>query len=212
MDKVFIAVPCYENIYPDTMKCIWDLGQREEQVELEFDFVRGYSVDNARNKCVHAARAAGARWILFVDNDMTFDPEFLDDLLEWDEPVVMGWYLHRGEDGPGERTNLCKTGQRSYIEQISEEEMMEARDEGYDLVEVKGGGLGFCLIDLSIFDRFGYPWFRFVEYGTGGCLSEDLYFSEQCAANGITVYADTRCYCGHIFRSRFGGNETAHLG
>lgn len=207
MEKVFIAVPTYENIYPDTMKCIWDLREATEGVELMFDFVRGYTVDNARNKCVHAAKAAGADRILFVDNDMTFDPEFLNYLLEHDEDVVMGYYLHRGGDEPGRKTNLCKTGQRSYIEQITVEEMEDAYQDDYDLVEVKGGGLGFCLIRLSIFDRFLYPWFRFCEWGTGGVLSEDLYFSEQCANNNIKVYADPRCFCGHIFRNAQGGRK-----
>lgn len=207
MEKVTIIVPTYENIYPDTMKCIWDLGRATHGAEVDFDFIRGYTVDNARNKCVHAAKAAGADRILFVDNDMTFEPMFLDYLLEHDEDVVMGYYLHRCGDGPGERTNLVKTGQRNYMEQVTASEMEAALEEGYDLVEVKGGGLGFALIRLSIFDRFLYPWFRFVEWGTGGVLSEDLYFSEQCANNGIAVYADPRCFCGHIFRTVQGGGN-----
>ena len=186
MEKVFIAVPTYENIYPDTMKCIWELGRHEGNAELMFDFVRGYSVDSARNRCVHKAKEAGADRILFVDNDVTFGPDFLGNLMEHDEDVVLGYYLHRGEDGRKGLTNLCKTGQHSYI-------------------EVKGGGLGFGLVRLSVFDRFLYPWFRFVEWGDGGVLSEDLYFSEQCANNGIKVYADPRCYCGHLFRETKGG-------
>lgn len=204
MEKVMIAVPTFENIYPDTMKCIWDLRDATEGAELSFEFVRGYTVDVARTECANLARERGADRLLFVDNDITFDPVFLNFLMEHDEDVVLGYYLHRGEDRPG-MTNLCKTGQRNYTEQVSADEMAEALADGYDLVEVKGGGLGFALIRTSVFDRFLYPWFRFIEWGTGGYLSEDLYFSEQCARCGIPVYADPRCYCGHMFREIKGG-------
>ncbi len=205
--KIMITVPCYENIFPDTMKCIWDLRDANPDVELCFEFVRGYSVDRARNLCVRKAIEAGADKILFVDNDMTFDASFLGNLIEDDLPVVMGYYDHRSwEDEPDKHlTNLCKTGQFHYKEQITTDEVDDAWGEGYDLVEIKGGGLGFCLIDLSIFRNFTNPWFKFVEYPDGQCLSEDLFFAEQCKRLGIKMYADTRCYCGHIFRKVHGG-------
>lgn len=211
MKKIVVIVPTFENIYPDTMKCIWDL-KKPGDYELDFDFVRGYSVDRARNMGVQRAMKLGGTHILFVDNDMTFDPDFLDKLAEHDQPVVMGYYDHRSWDPKDDRqrTNLCKLGQFNYLEQVTPEEVSEANKEGYDLIQVKGGGLGFALIDLQIFSEFKYPWFDFIEYVDGNVLSEDLYFSEQCKWLGIPIYADTRCYCGHIFRQRHGGNETVH--
>lgn len=206
--KVMITVPCYENIFPDTFKCIWKLGQQAQgQYEVDFDFVRGYTVDRARCNCVDRAMEEDATHLLFVDNDMIFEPDYLDLLLEHDLDVVMGYYRHRPSD-PNDtvmRTNLCKLGQQHYLEQITPEEMMAARGEGYELVQVKGGGLGFCLINMDVFARIKRPWFLFVNYWTGHALSEDLFFSEQCAEAGIDIYADTRCYCGHIFRETKGG-------
>lgn len=209
-----ITVPCYENIYPDTMKCIWGLAERlldtdsdYWEYELGFDYIRGYTVDKARCGAVEVARENDATHLLFVDNDMTFKPEYLEMLLEHDLDVVMGYYRHRPHDPDDklERTNLCKLGQQSYIEQITPAEMKEAADEGYDLVQVKGGGLGFALIKMSVFDRIKRPYFLFVNYWTGHALSEDLFFCEQCANAGIDIFADTRCYCGHIFREVVGG-------
>ena len=205
--KVMIAVPCYENIFPNTMKCIWDMGKEADGYEVDFDFVGGYTVDRARCECVETARRAGATHLLFVDNDMVFKPDFLNKLLEHDLDVVMGYYRHRPSDPNDtvERTNLCKLGQQHYLEQITPNEMMEALEEGYDLVQVKGGGLGFCLVNMEVFDKIKRPYFLFVNYWTGHALSEDLFFSEQCANAGIEIYADTRCYCGHIFRETKGG-------
>lgn len=206
--KVMVTVPCYENIYPDTMKCIWDLGkQADGYYEVDFDYVREYTIDRARNLCVHKAKQAGATHILFVDNDVTFKPEYLDYLVEHDLPVVMGYYNHRPSDPEDKlvRTNLCKMGQVNYIEQITPDEMHEALDEGYELVQTKGGGLGFTLVDMEVFKKLQYPYFLFVTYGDGQSLSEDLFFCEQCARAGIDIYADPRCYCGHMFREIKGG-------
>ena len=209
MKKVMVTVPCYENIYPDTMKCIWDLNKArcDGYYITDFDYVRGYTVDRARNLCVHKAKQAEATHILFVDNDVTFKPEYLDYLVEHDLPVVMGYYNHRPSDPEDTlvRTNLCKMGQVNYIEQITPDEMREALDEGYELVQTKGGGLGFTLVDMEVFRKLRYPYFLFVTYGDGQSLSEDLFFCEQCARAGIDVYADPRCYCGHMFREIKGG-------
>lgn len=218
--KIAILVPTAETIFPDTMKCIWDLHKNiedwkdgEKPYELEFDFVRGHSVDRGRNLCIHRAKQLGATHILFIDNDTTFQPHFLNYLVEHDEPVVLGYYDHRNwnPNDNKQRTNLCKLGQKDYLEQITPDEIKAAYEEGFDLIEVKGGGLGFALIDLKIFDGFLYPYFVFHEYGDGDVLSEDLYFSEQCKRVGIPIYADTRCYCGHIIRKRSGGYDTAHI-
>lgn len=209
MKKVMITVPCYENIYPDTMKCIWDLNKApgHSDYDLDFGFIRGYTIDRARNLCVHEAKKAKATHILFVDNDVTFDYEYLDNLLEHELPVVMGYYNHRPSDPEDKlvRTNLCKMGQVNYIEQITPDEMREALDEGYELVQTKGGGLGFTLVDMEVFRKLQYPYFLFVTYGDGQSLSEDLFFCEQCARAGIDIYADPRCYCGHMFREIKGG-------
>lgn len=215
-NKVLITVPCYENIYPDTFKSIWGLADKVMEYdtdyleyEVGFDFVRGYTVDRARNLCVHRAKQEGATHLLFVDNDVTFGGDYLEKLMEHDLPVVMGYYDHRPTDPSDKllRTNLCKMGQVSYIEQVTPEEIDEAREEGYDLIQVKGGGLGFTLIDMQVFEKLMYPYFLFVNYGDGQSLSEDLFFCEQCARAGIDIFADTRCYCGHMFREIRGGRN-----
>lgn len=217
MERIQIMVPSSGTIFPDTFKCIWDLEMyrlaSDGDYELNFDFSRMHTVDRSRNICVGKAMEAGADRLLFVDSDMTFDPEYLEMLLEHDEMFVMGYYDHRPGDpnaDPVERTNLCKLGQVNYTDQIKVEEMEKVLDEGYELVQVKGGGLGFALIDMSVFQRVGYPYFNFVEYADGSCLSEDLFFAERCKQAGIPIYADTRCYCGHIFRFRHGGHPTVH--
>ena len=47
MSRILIAVPTYENIYPDTFKSIYELEKGDN--EVDFDFFRGYDVANAHN-------------------------------------------------------------------------------------------------------------------------------------------------------------------
>ena len=45
--KILIAVPTYENIYPDVFKAIYDLDKGDNDVD--FQFFLGYTVAKARN-------------------------------------------------------------------------------------------------------------------------------------------------------------------
>ena len=51
--KILIAVPTFENIYPDTFKSIYDLNT--EGHEVLFEFVRGYDCATARNRIAQMA-------------------------------------------------------------------------------------------------------------------------------------------------------------
>ena len=79
-------------------------------------------------------------------------------------------------------------------------ELAAYRNNGENLVRVHGGGMGCILIRCSALRRMSYPYYKWVDYGNGGMLSEDLYFCEQCRMVGIKIYADTRVSCGHMFR------------
>ena len=61
MPKVLIAVPTFENIYPDTYKALWEMDKGGN--EVIFDFVRGYDCASARNNIVELARKYGAEYL-----------------------------------------------------------------------------------------------------------------------------------------------------
>ena len=46
--KIFIAIPTFETIYPDTFKSLWGLERAGHWVV--FDFIRGYDCAAARNR------------------------------------------------------------------------------------------------------------------------------------------------------------------
>ena len=199
MPRVLIAIPTFENIYPDTFKALWDMDKGGHDVG--FEFVRGYDCATARNNIVKRALDAGADYLMMVDNDVTVPRDALVNLMEHGVDVVMGYYAHRNKDNDSTtKTNVCKRGELNYTMQYTGGELAAYRNNGENLVRVHGGGMGCILIRCSALARMQYPYYKWVDYGNGGMLSEDLYFCEQCRMAGIKIYVDTRVSCGHMFR------------
>ena len=192
--RILIAVPTYENIYPDTFKSIWDM---EKPCETGFEFVRGYDCASARN---NIARLAGPYdYVFMVDNDMIIPRSALTLMLEGGEDVVLGYYAHREEPYDG-KTNVCRLGEYNYTNQYRGVELKSFAQNNVNRIQVHGGGLGCALIKTSVFDKIDYPYFDWINYDSGYVLSEDLFFAERCTKAGIPIWCDTRVECGHIFR------------
>lgn len=200
--KIFIAVPTYENIMPDTFKSIYGLDKCGHW--CVFDFVRGYSVEMARNLIAKQAKAEKADYVFMVDNDIRLPEDALKNLLENPVDVCLGFYLHRWHEGANNKTCLCRLGEFNYTDMYTVEQLRELREKGVTREQIHGGGLGCALIKTSVFEKIAYPWFKWTNYSDGGVLSEDLYFAEQCHKNNIPIYADPRVACAHLFR-RFEG-------
>ena len=201
MSKVLIAVPTFENIYPDTFKAIWEMDKGEH--EVIFDFVRGYDCASARNNIVQLAKGYQADYVLMVDNDVTPPKDALINLWSNGVDVCLGYYLHRNKtNDETPKTCLCKQGEINYTMQYTADELRTMESKGQYLIRIHGGGMGCALIRTSVFDRIAYPYFDWVNYNNAqhSLLSEDLYFCEQCKHANIKIFADTRVGCGHMFR------------
>lgn len=197
--KILIAVPTFENIYPDTFKSIYDLDPCGN--ELSFDFVRGYDCATARNNIARKAMDGNFEYVLMVDNDVVLPKDALKYLTEDLKPVTLGYYAHRNSKNQVDGTTcVCKLGEFNYTNRFSVEELTKLRELGTTKLPIHGGGMGCAFIKVSIFKSIDYPWFDWVNYKDFGLLSEDLYFCEMCKSKNIPIYTDTRCGCGHIFR------------
>lgn len=198
--KIFIAIPTFENISPDTFKSIYGLDRGNNWVV--FDFVRGYDCAMARNMIGKQAINEEADYVLMVDSDIVVPGNALVDMLSDNADVVIGCCPHRNNANVYEgKTSICKLdGESDYTHQYTGREILEMREHGEYKVQIHGGGMGCTLIKTDLFNRLPYPWFKWTDYGNGQVLSEDLYFCEQCKNAGIPVYTDTRVTPGHIFR------------
>lgn len=205
--RILVAVPTFENIYPDTFKSIYDLNTTGH--EVSFEFVRGYDCATARNKIAQKALDLGVDYVLMVDNDVVIPKDTIQLFLEEHKDVCLGSYAHRDVDNIYRgRTCVCKLldekGQKYFNYPLDSEytadELKQLREQGKFKVEIHGGGMGCAFIKTSVFRSISYPWYDWVNYKSKGMLSEDLYFCEQCKGRRIPVYTDTRVTCGHLLR------------
>lgn len=205
--KILIAVPTFENIYPDTFKSIYDLDASDHNVA--FEFVRGYDCATARNRIARIALDRGVDYVLMVDNDVVLPKDALVNLLDDPQDVCLGIYAHRDTDNIYRgRTCVCKlltengTRYKNYPleSEYTAEEIDSLKDKGEYKVRIHGGGMGCALIKTDVFRHIPYPWYDWANYKDGGMLSEDLYFCENCRKNSIPIYTDTRVKCGHLLR------------
>ena len=204
--KILIAVPTFENIYPDTFKAIYDLDKCGQ--ECVFEFVRGYDCATARNRIAQMAIDIEADYVLMVDNDVTIPNDVLKVFLDDPVDVCLGYYAHRDADNIYRgRTSVCKLrGQDGKVyfnypleSEYTAQELIGAKEHK---IRIHGGGMGCAFIKVDVFRQLDYPWYDWVNYNDSnrGMLSEDLYFCEQCKQCGIPIYTDSRAGCGHMLR------------
>lgn len=205
--KILIAVPTYENIYPDTFKSIYQLDGGEH--DLEFDFFRGYDVANARNKIGQATIDREFDYVLMVDNDQVLPKDALLNLLEDQENdidfgMTVGYALSRpiGSANMSGRTTAFKFGGNDYLfeDAYTDKELKTFCKKGTNIIQIRGSGLGCALIHRSVFEKMSYPWFKWVLYDNKSQLSEDLYFCEKFKEISVPIFVDTRVGCGHMMR------------
>ena len=206
--KILIAVPTYENIYPDTFKSIYGLDTGNH--EVEFDFFRGYDVANARNQIARATIDRGFDFVLMVDNDEVLPKDALLNMLETESNyplghcMVVGYCLSRptGAMNTSGRTTAFKFGGKDYVvnDAYLADELQRFKNEGNYKIQIRGSGLGCALIHKSIFENMPYPYFKWITYNSGAQLSEDLYFCEQFKRIQTPIFVDTRVACGHLMR------------
>ena len=207
--RILIAVPTFENIYPDTFKSIYDLDV--SGVDAAFEFVRGYDCATARNKIARLAINGGYDYVLMVDNDVVLPKDALINLLDDTKDVCLGYYAHRDTDNIYRgRTSVCKllsdSGEKYFNYPLESEykatELAALKDRCKHKVLIHGGGMGCAFIKTDVFNRVNYPWFDWTNYKSGAMLSEDLFFCENCRIHNIPIYTDTRVNCGHMLRHR----------
>lgn len=196
--KIFIAVPTFETISPDTFKSIYGLQRCGHWVV--FDYVRGYDCATARNNIAKQTKREGADYVFMVDSDIVLPSDALQHLLDNPVDVCLGYYPHRLHNRYDGRVTMFKNDEFDYTHYYTAEEVKDLREQGVTRQLVHGGGMGCALIKADVFDRIEFPYFDWVNYENGMLLGEDTFFCSRCKKAGIPIYMDTRVKCGHIFR------------
>jgi glycosyltransferase involved in cell wall biosynthesis/2-polyprenyl-3-methyl-5-hydroxy-6-metoxy-1,4-benzoquinol methylase len=154
-------------------------------------YVIGKSYDEARNDCVEAAYRKGVRWLLFIDDDVLLPLDALPKLLAHKKDIITGvyWMKHF----PPQPLLFKKLGDGPIYDFKPGE-----------LLEIEGGGLGCCLIEMRVFDKLKKPYFKCDWTYTDKSgrtfkvpIGEDHYFYIHAKEAGFEVWADTDILCDH---------------
>lgn len=183
--KLLIAIPALDYIHVDFVKCLTSLTDRlhKDGVDFEVKILSGTLVYVARDKLAQHAYTNSFTHVLWLDADMIFNDEVVEDLLFHEKPFVSG---------------LCHARRKPYVPCFFKSLAPVDRFEDYpsELFEVAGVGMACVLMETRILLDV------MLKYGTCFCptkeLGEDLSFCNRATSVGHHLFVDPHVVIGHI--------------
>ena len=95
--KLLVAVPTTDFVHVEFMKCLVDLSIKLQKDGVDFQVkpLGGTLVYVARARLAHYEMNEGFTHVLWLDSDMTFGPDIVDDLLFCGKDMVCGAFVSR---------------------------------------------------------------------------------------------------------------------
>ena len=198
--KTLIAVPCLDMVHTSFVRSFIGMAKTED---CHYTFVQNSLIYNARNIIAQNAIAEGFERVLWLDSDITFEPDTLLKLsADMDQGIdyVSGLYFMRatptkpviysdvwwkvGEGG------WVDTGKKNFYEYPKE-----------SLFPIAGSGFGCVMTSVELLKKvvgqYGSPFTPMMGIG------EDLAFCWRVGQMGLKMYCDSRIKCGHIGQTEY---------
>ena len=186
--KLLIAVPTYDYMHFQFVECLTKLIRRldKDEVNYEVAFQGGTLVYVGRDRLAKKAIDGGFSHVLWLDSDMIFSEELLDNLMFSGKPFVTG--IAHGRRPPHMSCIFKKVWPAAH------------RWEGHDYPSstFKIGGCGFACVLIetkiikAVYEAKGTAFFPMRELG------EDLAFCKRAADLGYEIWAEPTVWLGHI--------------
>ena len=187
MTDLLIGIPSLDYVNIEFVKCLLNLiiKLKAENVDFDVHIESGTLVYLAREKIAAKAVNEGYSRVLWLDADMIFTPELLEDLEFSGKEFVTG---------------IAHSRRKGYDSCVFEDIDLShlRRFETYPANTFKVAGCGFACVLMSsdILKRV------FLKYNT--CFTplpgygEDLAFCKRCGEIGIDIYCEPAVHLGHI--------------
>jgi len=162
--------------------------------------VDGYEIGDARNMAVLESLKRGFKYLMFIDAD-TIPPQNAMQLLAYqldnnpDYDIAAGLYTQKGN--PPVPLVWDRWGEGVFWDWTLGDVLR---------TNIVACGTGCMMIRVSLFERFGEPWFQ-TEHGQKVdtlheyqyVVSDDIYFCRRAVEEaGAKILVDTKAYCTHI--------------
>lgn len=179
--RIAICIPARDQMHTATAFCLWNLAQYLcwENIESRLFISPGTLIANQRHELVLSAIDWGATHVLFIDSDIEFEPHHVTGLLSRNKQIVGAAY--------SKRVQPYITTAWSDIDNW--DTWIKVSDYEDDVIPVGAMALGFCLIEISVFDKISKPWFQ-LGYYNGEYTGEDIEFFRKVNDSKIDIWLD----------------------
>ena len=184
--KLLIAIPTHEEIPVAFVECLMKLENRlrKDGIWFETKFNAGTLVYIARDKLANHAIDNGFTHVLWLDADMIFNDDLVDDLMFSEKDFITG---------------ICHARRKPYVPcffRSLRPAVERFEDYPNELFEVAGCGMACVLIKTEILLDV------MKHFGTCFCpekdLGEDLAFCNRARYLNYHIFADPHVVIGHI--------------
>ncbi len=236
---IFIATPCFGGLVTkDYMQSIFSLMQTGARAGIQLTLAllgNDALITRSRNTLVSSfLNDTSATHMLFVDADISFEPDQVMRLLEADKDVVAAMYPIKDYDWDTAAHVNTKDGEllsAAALHYVGTPSVGQSAERDGDFVSAVYAGTGMLLIKRVVIEMMiaAYPELRYgtihaypstkrtpntqyalfecmIEEETGIYLSEDFAFCHRWRALGGKIWLDTASKLSHTGPHRFVGN------
>ncbi len=191
--KIMIAVPCMDQVpapFCQSMSMIRKVGETAVAYQM------GSLIYTSRNDLATKAVKIGADYVLWLDSDMTFDPDILvrmyKTLTENKIDILTGLYFRRVPPySPVLFDKLEMTDEGCEWTDYKDKPLPDGR-----LFEVGGCGFGCVFMTTQVF--FDVQGTFKDMFGPINRVGEDLSFCWRARQCGYKIICDPSIICGHV--------------
>ena len=191
--RTLIAIPCMETVHVDFVRSLLAIQHVGEVASV---LMPNSLIYDARNSIAQNAIRSGFDRVLWLDSDITFEPDTLvklsadmDNGLDYvsglyfmrtlpTKPVVYSELIYEVTD------NEAKAGAINFMN-YPKETLFQCAGSGFGCV------LTSTLLLKALVEKYGAPFTPFMGMG------EDLAFCLRAEKEGFKMYCDSRVKCGH---------------
>ena len=193
--KTLIAVPCMDYLEANFVECLLNL---KKVGETDICLLKSSLVYDARNQAAAKAIAEKYDYVLWIDSDMTFEPDMMERMFDsiGDKNMLTALCFARRPPFKPCIYKHISVKQDGHASLPKTEVWYDyPRDQ---IIEIEACGFACVLQKVDMLDAmlsmYGVPFFPIAGLG------EDLSFCFRAKQIDIKMYADTSIKIGHIMR------------
>ena len=204
--KVAICVPCRDELMSGFCFDLAKLVQYEAlrgKVEIELLQMQGTLIFTQRERLAEEALAWGADYLMWVDSDMRFPKDTLEEMLKHKVDIV-------GVNATTRREPIKPTAVNLVLKSAEEHSWIPIDSLNQNGIEkCTAVGFGLTVVKADVFKKVSRPWFNVIWSDHGAIIGEDIHFCIKCHDTGYDVYVDhdTSRQIGHIGTRSFGWKD-----